>query len=35
VFVRTELMPLQKRLGELNTWLGEEVILFESYILDL
>ncbi|EQC4147206.1 phage portal protein, partial [Salmonella enterica subsp. enterica serovar Schwarzengrund] len=31
VFVRNELMPLQKRLGELNSWLGEEVINFHPY----
>ncbi len=35
VFVRNELMPLQKRLQELNTWLGEEVICFEPYPLQL
>jgi len=34
VFVRNELMPLQKRLQELNGWLGEEVIAFSSYSLD-
>ena len=33
VFVRNELMPLQKRLQELNDWLGEEVIRFEPYTL--
>lgn len=33
VFVRNELVPLQKRLKELNEWLGEDVISFESYIL--
>lgn len=33
VFVRNELMPLQKRFEELNAWLGEEVIRFESYSL--
>ncbi|WP_336282623.1 phage portal protein [Cronobacter dublinensis] len=33
VFVRNELMPLQKRFEELNVWLGEEVIRFESYSL--
>lgn len=33
VFVRNELMPLQKRLEELNDWLGEEVISFEIYTL--
>ncbi|HBU0217430.1 TPA: Presumed portal vertex protein, partial [Klebsiella pneumoniae] len=31
VFVRNELVPLQKRLKELNEWLGEDVISFESY----
>ncbi|AHM78109.1 Phage portal protein [Klebsiella pneumoniae 30660/NJST258_1] len=35
VFVRNELIPLQKRLQELNDWLGEEVIRFEPYILDI
>ncbi|MFB4413055.1 phage portal protein [Pantoea sp. ANP04] len=34
VFVRNELMPLQKRLEELNVWLGEEIITFSDYILD-
>ena len=34
VFVRNELMPLQKRLQELNKWLGEEVISFEPYSLE-
>ena len=33
VFVRNELMPLQKRLQELNDWIGEEVIRFEPYDL--
>lgn len=33
VFVRNELMPLQKRLQELNSWLNEEVISFETYTL--
>ena len=33
VFVRNELVPLQKRLKELNEWLGEDVISFESYTL--
>lgn len=35
VFVRNELMPLQKRLQELNDWLNEEVIRFEAYDLGL
>ncbi|EKY3119569.1 phage portal protein [Cronobacter turicensis] len=35
VFVRNELMPLQKRLSELNDWIGEEVIRFDPYSLDL
>ena len=34
VFVRNELIPLQKRMSELNDWLGEEVITFEPYNLD-
>lgn len=33
VFVRNELMPLQKRLQELNEWLGEKVIRFDMYDL--
>ena len=28
-------MPLQKRLQELNDWLGEEVIRFEAYTLNV
>ncbi|WIO45645.1 hypothetical protein P2G42_08390 [Klebsiella electrica] len=35
VFVRDELMPLQKRLQELNKWLGEMVIRLAPYALDL
>ncbi len=35
VFVRNELMPLQKRLQELNYWLGKEVIRFEPYTLGI
>ena len=35
VFVRNELMPLQKRFEELNAWPGEEVIRFTPYTLDL
>lgn len=33
VFVRNELIPLQRRMQELNDWIGEEVITFETYIL--
>ena len=33
VFVRNELQPLQRRMLELNDWLGEEVIAFEDYAL--
>ncbi|MDF3696500.1 phage portal protein, partial [Enterobacter hormaechei] len=33
VFVRNELLPLQKRLEELNRWLGENVINFTNYEL--
>ncbi|MCX9038808.1 phage portal protein [Citrobacter portucalensis] len=33
VFVRNELLPLQKRMQEVNDWLGEEVITFERYEL--
>jgi len=35
VFVRNELVPLQKRLLELNDWIGEEVIRFEPYSLGI
>lgn len=35
VFVRNELMPLQKRFEELNDWLGEEVVRFEPYQLEI
>lgn len=35
VFVRNELIPLQKRLQELNDWLGEEVMRFEDYNLGI
>lgn len=34
VFVRNELMPLQKRLKEINEWLDDEIIMFESYNLE-
>ncbi|HGK4131333.1 TPA: hypothetical protein ACJ2PI_002883, partial [Klebsiella pneumoniae] len=34
VFVRNELIPLQKRLMELNEWLNDEIIRFEEYKLD-
>jgi len=33
VFVRNELTPLQKRLEELNNWIGEKVIEFQEYTL--
>ena len=33
VFVRNELMPLQKRLQELNDWAGDEIISFAPYVL--
>lgn len=33
VFVRNELMPLQKSLEEINNWLGTQVIKFENYRL--
>lgn len=33
VFARNELRPLQSRMQELNTWLGEEVVRFEPYAL--
>ncbi|HEJ7263907.1 TPA: phage portal protein [Serratia marcescens] len=31
VFVRNELIPLQRRMQELNDWMGEDVISFEPY----
>ena len=34
VFVCNELIPLQKHLQELNTWLDDEIIKFQSYTLD-
>ncbi|GAA0498896.1 phage portal protein [Tatumella terrea] len=34
VFVRNELMPLQRRLEELNEWQGEKVIKFTPYSLE-
>lgn len=33
-FVRNELMPLQKRLCEVNDWREEDIISFNKYILD-
>lgn len=35
VFVRNELIPLQRQMLELNTWVGEEVIRFDPYKLDI
>lgn len=34
VFVRNELIPLQKRLEELNVWIEEKIITFRSYSLE-
>ena len=34
VFVRNELIPLQKRLEEINEWLGQEIIKFSTYMLN-
>ncbi|WP_072929453.1 phage portal protein [Nissabacter archeti] len=34
VFVRNELLPLQKRLEELNKWVGEDIIKFDDYALE-
>ena len=34
VFVRNELIPLQRRLEELNNWLDIEVITFDTYQLN-
>ncbi len=31
VFARNELVPLQSRFEEINDWLGEEVVKFETY----
>ena len=33
-FVRNELIPLQKRLSEVNTWIDEEILSFNPYNLD-
>ncbi len=35
VFVRNELIPLQRQMLELNSWLGKEVVRFEDYMLDV
>lgn len=35
VFVRNELIPLQRQMLELNSWVGEEVVRFEDYRLDV
>ena len=35
VFVRNELTPLQERMKEINRWVGEEVIQFAPYILEV
>lgn len=32
--MRNELLPLQKRISEVNDWLGEEVIKFSKYELN-
>lgn len=34
VFVRNELLPLQKRLEEMNSWFGEKLIRFDAYLLN-
>jgi PBSX family phage portal protein len=34
VFVRNELLPLQKRLEEMNNWFGEKIIRFDECLLD-
>lgn len=31
VFVRNELMPLQERMKEINTWLNKDIISFKKY----
>lgn len=33
VFVRNELIPLQKRLEEVNTWVSDEIVRFKDYVL--
>ncbi len=35
VFVRNELIPLQRRMQKLNNWMGEEVISFDEYRLNV
>lgn len=35
VFVRNELTPLQERMKEINEWMGEEVIAFRGYSLEI
>lgn len=35
VFVRNELTPLQERMKEINNWLGEEVVKFKRYNLEI
>ena len=35
VFVRNELIPLQKRLLEINEWIDEDIIQFEAYNLGI
>lgn len=34
VFVRNELLPLQKRVEEFNCWIGDEIIRFKEYTLE-
>lgn len=34
VFVRNELIPLQSKLKQLNSWIGDEVIRFAEYSLN-
>ena len=33
VFVRNELLPLQKRMQEINDWLKDDILQFENYSL--
>lgn len=33
-FVRNELLPLQKRMREVNNWLGQEILRFDPYSLE-
>lgn len=34
VFVRNELLPLQKRIQEFNDWLGDDILHFSTYYFE-